>query len=101
MQTHYLFLFAGGAIGGLVAYIQVKTFKPLAIVIKELPAHEKEKLAESFKKLISSIDYTNTITLMSLVQSQPLIQSQVIEFLKLFFVEVRQIKPITGSSSEV
>ena len=92
MQTHYLFLFAGGAIGGLLAYTQVKTFKPLAIVIKELPAHKKKELAEGFKKLISSIDYTDAITLMSLVQSQPLIQSQVLEFLKLFFVEVRQIK---------
>ena len=90
MQTHYLFLFAGGAIGGLLAYTQVKTFKPLAIVIKELPAHKKEELAESFKQLISSIDYTDAITLMSWVQSQPLIRSQILEFLKLFFVKVRQ-----------
>ena len=66
-----------------------KNFKPLAIVLKELPASKQRELANRVNDIVSSLEPSDAIALVALVQGSAVVRLQVLDALKGFFTENR------------
>nr|CAB3226587.1 protein C19orf12 homolog [Phallusia mammillata] len=75
----------GGTVGSILGATTSKDFKPLITVLKELPAHKQQELADKIQNVVASFNPQDALMLVALIQGSASVHQEVFGAVRDYF----------------